>query len=109
MPNLSNFAVEVQAMSRTISQQDFAAGLQSVVSAVRNEGDCYIVTDERAGEPVALVPLRVLESYERSRARFADLLEEAGKSSGLTSEEAMAVALEEVAAVREARRRRRSE
>lgn len=56
---------------------------------------------ESHGEPVAaVVPLQVLNSYERSIERFLEIADEAAARANLSPEEAMELANREIAAYR---------
>lgn len=93
-------------MKQSISTTELKRSIGEVVSTVRLRGDCYVIS-QRGKEEAALVPIHVLESYERSRKRVAEIMDEAAASADLSEEEAMRIALEEVAASRAERRQRR--
>ncbi len=93
-------------MKQTVTASQFEKSIGEIMKSVRARGECYVVSS-RGREPVAVVPLHVLESYERSRQCAADIMEKVAAGSGLTSEEAEQVAKDEVAAARKERRAQR--
>lgn len=95
---------EEQVLKRTITQTRLQADTAEILDAVRGQGE-FIVVEDPGREGVALVPLHVLESYERSRDRAATLMEEEALSAGLAPDEAAQIAQEEVAAYRAEKRK----
>ncbi len=94
-------------MKQTVSMEDLKASAGEIVNAVRLRGDRYIVS--RYGKPAAaVVPLRVLEAYERNRERLFKVIDEVrAQNAGKDPEALENLVSEEVSAVRSARRRAR--
>ncbi len=92
-------------MERTVSAPEAGRQFDQLLAAVAR-GDQVIV--ERAGEPVAaVVPMAVYERLKQTRTDGFDLMRKAAERANMSEEEADALALEAVAAVRaEARRAR---
>jgi prevent-host-death family protein len=90
-------------MEETITASDARRQFGIVLRNVKH-GDTYVV--ERNGEPVtAIVPLRVYKEWKRERDEFLAVSHKAQQNSArsspdMTDDEAMALALEAVAAVR---------
>jgi prevent-host-death family protein len=92
-------------MTKTISATELKASIGEHVNAVRFRGDTFLVT-QRGKEVAALVPIHVLKSFEASRRRMVEIMEQMGKGNNLTEDEAMRIALEEVHAARREKRER---
>lgn len=93
-------------MEKTIAAFDARRQFGKVLRDVETRGHSFVV--ERHGEPVAaVVPLRLYEQWKRERNNFFALLHKAQQNANLSEEEAEALALEAVAAVRAERRAER--
>lgn len=99
---------KVPTMEKTIAAFDARRQFGKVLRDVETRGDSFVV--ERHGEPVAaVVPVHVFEGWKRNRDRLSELISKAQEnaqrhSPNMSDEEAMALALEAVAAVRAERR-----
>lgn len=90
-------------MERTISANELRSAIGETIDAVRLHGDRFIV--ERGGKPVAvLVPVSEYEPDESRRERIAATMRAVAAQSALSEDEALALALDEVRASREARK-----
>lgn len=65
---------------KTISTTELKSGAGEFVNAARLRGDCYVIA-QRGKEGAALVPLHVLESYERNRARAGEIMESVAEAN----------------------------
>lgn len=92
-------------MKQTITTSELGGTVGEVVDAVHRRGDFYVVSNQGRPE-AAIVPIGVLESYERARGRAADILDAVAAANAMAEDDAMKLALEEIAAVRAERRRR---
>lgn len=89
-------------MKKNIGAFEARRNLGSLLEKVRYRGDKYIV--ERRGEPMAaLVPLELYREWRERRERFFERLRGVQEGSGLSGEEAEAIASEAVARIREER------
>ena len=95
-------------MKQTISTTELKKSVGEYVSSVRLRGDCYVI-EQRGKEGAALVPIAVLRAYERKRHRAAAIMDAVAEASDMSEAEAMALANQEVTAVRRARRSKSAE
>jgi prevent-host-death family protein len=86
-------------MVKTLSAWEARRRFGKVLREVARDGDSFIV--ESHGEPVAaVVPLKVLDSWEQDRRAFFDTLRTVSERSNLTEEEAMLIADKAIRRVR---------
>jgi prevent-host-death family protein len=86
-------------MEQKISAFEARRNFGRVLREVADKGNAYVV--DRHGEAVAaVVPVRVYEQWKRERDRFFEVMEAAAKRANMNEEDAMALALEEIAAHR---------
>ena len=86
-------------MVKTLSAWEARRQFGKMLREVARDGDAFIV--ESHGEPVAaVVPLRVLNAWERERQAFFDTLRTVSERVNLTDDEAMRIADEAVQRVR---------
>lgn len=86
-------------VTKTMSAWEARRQFGKVLKEVERDRTAFIV--ESHGEPVvAVVPVYILESWERSWDSFFDIMHRAQQNANMTEEEAMALALEVVAEVR---------
>jgi len=86
-------------MERTIAAFDARRQFGRVLHEVIANGDQYVV--ERHGAPIAaVIPIDLYEQWKRSREAFFDRIEATARRADVPEDEAMQLALEEIAAVR---------
>jgi len=90
-------------MKQKTTTSQLEASADSIVAAVRETGDCYIISDGES-DKAALVPLGVLEAFERSRIRAGQVMNAMSAISNLPPEDAVRLAMEEVELYRRERR-----
>jgi prevent-host-death family protein len=74
-------------MVKTLSAWEARRQFGKVLRDVARDGDAFIV--ESHGEPIAaVVPLKVLDSWERERQRFFDTMRTVSERANLSEEEA---------------------
>ncbi|HEY7030213.1 MAG TPA: type II toxin-antitoxin system Phd/YefM family antitoxin [Thermomicrobiales bacterium] len=87
-------------MAKTLSAWEARRQFGKVLREVARDGDSFIV--ESHGEPVAaVVPLKILDSWERERQAFFDDMRATAERANLSEEEAeriVAAAIERVRA-----------
>src|SRR5829696_210374 len=89
--------------TKTMSAWEARRNFGKVLNEVTRNRRSVIV--ESHGEPVAaIVPLHVLERYEKGIDRFLEIANKAAARANLSEEEAMEIALREVAAHRAEKR-----
>lgn len=94
-------------MERTIGAFEVRRQFGKMLSDIQVRGDRYVV--ERHGEPVAVVvSIAVYRQWKQSREAFFDQMEEVGRRSDLSSQEADALVDTEVDAVRAVHRTQRA-
>lgn len=95
-------------MKHTITNEELRESWDQQVDRVYRKGDSLVV--EQEGEPVAaLVPLHVLEAYERNRRRLAEIMENsAARNRGVEPDYIERVIEQEIAASRSERRARQA-
>jgi len=90
---------KLPATEKTISARHVQRCWSRLLHDVVAKGTTYIVT--KKGEPVvAVVPVTVYEQWKESRAALVDSMRMAQQRSGLTSQQAEALAHEAVEVVR---------
>ena len=86
-------------MVKTLSAWEARRQFGKVLREVARDGDAFIV--ESHGEPVAaVVPLRVLDSWERERRLFFDTIRTVSERANLSEEEAEHLVAEAIQRVR---------
>lgn len=86
-------------MERTIGAFDARRSFGKVLNEVAGRGDTYVV--ERHGEAIAaVVPIQLYAQWRRQREAFFDRIGQTATRANLDEEEAMALALDAVQAVR---------
>ena len=89
-------------MEKSIAAFEARRQFGKILRDVEARGDQYIV--QRHGEPVAaVVPMYLYKQWKKARDEFFAILHEAQQNANMTPEEADALALEAVQAVRAAR------
>ena len=89
--------------TKTMSAWEARRNFGKLLNDVTRSRQSVIV--ESHGEPVAaVVPLHVLDYYRRAGERFLELMDKAAAHANLSEEEAMEIALREVAAHRAEKR-----
>lgn len=91
-------------MRKVITTTELKAGAGEYVNAARLRGDCYVIA-QRGKEGAALVPLHVLENYERTRARVAGFMEKVAQANADEDPEEIQAAINQ--AVKDVRARQR--
>ena len=86
-------------MVKTLSAWKARRRFGKVLRDVARDGDAFIV--ESHGEPVAaVVPLKVLDSWERERLAFFDTLRAVSERANLSEDEAEQLVTEAIQRVR---------
>lgn len=94
-------------MHDNISSQQFKQSLGEYLSAVRFRGDRLII-EQRGVQVAAVVPIHVLEAYEKNREQLAQLMETvSARNADRDPEELDTLIEEEIAASRAERRARK--
>jgi prevent-host-death family protein len=94
-------------MAKTLSAWEVRRQLGKVLREVARDGNTFIV--ESHGEPVAaVVPVRILESWERERQAFFDDMRATSARANLSEEEAQRLVAEAIERVRAEERTRTS-
>lgn len=87
-------------MVKTLSAWEARRQFGKVLRDVIRDGESFVV--ESHGEPVAaVVPLHVLQSWERERQAFFDHMREVSARAGRSDEEAAAIVATAIDRVRE--------
>jgi prevent-host-death family protein len=93
--------------NKTVGAFEARRQFGDLIEAAGYKGQSTVV--ERNGKPLAaIVPLQVLQDWERRREQFFAQARATAEQSHLTDDEAMELALQAVAEVRVERGRRRS-
>jgi prevent-host-death family protein len=90
-------------VEKLVDAHDIRDQIERVLEDVSVRGD-HVIVENRGEAVAAVVPLRLYEQWKRERDNFFDIFEDMARNADMSPEEADALALEAVAAVRAERR-----